>query len=449
MKGQTTLSYSGVATYDYYGTTSKVGVIAKNTIVTSSPGTNHIGIIGIGSNGLNYNYGVVGTTQATTLGNPGTPFYYVGVMGDNASNNLNFNLGYTIGGSFRAKNAGASSNIIGVFTQAMGSNNSSFTYGVDASANNTSNLTPNTTIAIRGITNSGQSTITNAYKDVANPGGYFSSNDGQGIYATTTDAFRIVGSVKYSRAITGYSNISNVWENIGVLGIAEGTGNFKMGVYGVADGSAAIGLSSGIWGSDRIDASNTYAGYFDGKVGTTGKMGVGVNSISTNEQMEVNGRVRIRRNAFASGLWFNNSANTTGNSDGAFVGLSNETAGSETVGFYLGGNFKFLVDRSGNTTMNGGLSVGGGQTINKIIKTSISTNAGLIGTNSFSTQTYTITGVAVGDNVVVNVDGLPTNYIIASTRVSANDTVEVKYYNNGAATTGFPPLITMYVTAFK
>ena len=252
----------------------------------------------------------------------------------------------------------------------------------------------------------------------------------------------------FLKPFTGYSNATNAFDNFGVVGYAEGTGSFKAGMYGVVDGTAASLVSSGIIGQDNIGVANSYAGYFSGKVWVDGKVGIGTSTISTNEQMEVNGRVRIRRNAFASGLWFNNSVNGTSISDGAFVGLSNETAGSETVGFWVGGNFKFLVDRSGNTTMNGGLSVGGGQTINKIIKTSIASNLPAYAATSFLTQTFTVTGVAVGDNIVVNLDGLPANFIIASSRVSANDTIEVKFYNFGGAN-GFPTAVTIYVTAFK
>lgn len=177
------------------------------------------------------------------------------------------------------------------------------------------------------------------------------------------------------------------------------------------------------------------------------KIGVGVRTVNSTEQIEVNGRIRIRRNAFASGLWFNNNMNGTGISDGAFLGLSNETPGSETVEFWVGGNFKFLVDRLGNTTINGGVSIGGGQSINKIIKTSISANVNGYAASSFFTQNFSVTGVSVGDNIVVNMDGL-SNLIIASTRASANDTVEIKFYNPGGAD-GFATAVMMYVTAFK
>ncbi|WP_435355161.1 C1q-like domain-containing protein [Emticicia sp. SJ17W-69] len=83
-----------------------------------------------------------------------------------------------------------------------------------------------------------------------------------------------------------------------------------------------------------------------------GKIGIGTTTVSANEIMEINGRIRLRRGAFASGFWLNNSANGTALTDGAFIGLNNETAGSETAGFWLNGAFRWYVDRNGGTTQN-------------------------------------------------------------------------------------------------
>lgn len=83
-----------------------------------------------------------------------------------------------------------------------------------------------------------------------------------------------------------------------------------------------------------------------------GKVGVGINSVAANERMEVNGRLRLRKDIFTSGLWLNNAVNGTAITDGAFMGLSNDVAGSEKVGFWLNGNYRWEVDRDGNTTQN-------------------------------------------------------------------------------------------------
>jgi hypothetical protein len=261
LKAQTTFNYSGNNNYDYFGTSSKI-----SDIVASSPAAYHVGLLGLASNALNYNFGVIGTTLPKTLGNPGTPFFYVGVMGDNRSNFLNFNNGYTYGGLFTAKNFGTNSNVIGINANGEGSNNSTSTYGVDAKATNLSSTIGNTTIGVRGVTLSGTSTVSNYLSGIANPGGYFSSNDGQGIYATTSNGFTLSGFGKVSQAVTGYSNIASAYINAGVVGYSEGTGSFKMGVIGYLGGTAGTSSSYAIYGQDNINASNTYAGYFLGKV---------------------------------------------------------------------------------------------------------------------------------------------------------------------------------------
>jgi hypothetical protein len=275
LKAQTTFNYSGNNNYDYFGSSSKISVIAQNNIVISSPATNHVGLLGLASNALSNNYGVIGTTLPKTLGNPGTPFFYVGVMGDNVSNSLNFNNGYTFGGIFKAKNIGLTSNVIGVNAQATGSNNSTITHGIEALATNPMSTIGNTTIAVRGITSSGTSTVGSYLSGLANPGGYFSSNDGQGIYATTSDGFTLSGFGKVSQAVTGYSNIASAYLNSGVVGYSDGTGSYKAGVIGYIGGTAATVVSYAIFGQDNINASNTYAGYFLGKVFASGSLNVG------------------------------------------------------------------------------------------------------------------------------------------------------------------------------
>jgi hypothetical protein len=83
-----------------------------------------------------------------------------------------------------------------------------------------------------------------------------------------------------------------------------------------------------------------------------GKVGIGTSTIATNERMEINGRLRLKKDTFTAGLWLNNAANGTALSDGAFMGLSNDAAGSEKVGFWLNGAYRWEVDRAGNTNQN-------------------------------------------------------------------------------------------------
>lgn len=290
IQAQTTLSYSGTGISNINGSPTKTGVIAQN-FTTVAPGTNlHAGLVGNTSNG-GLNIGVLGTTTKNTIG---TATKYIGVFGDNSFNSLNVAGTETYGGYFASKNTGASSIIYGTKSEAGGSNNSSLTIGVEATAINNSSTTASATIAIRGNTTSGQSTVANIYRDMANPGGFFSSNDGQGIYATTSGTYKS-GNATISQAVTGYSNVTNAFNNVGVVGFAEGSGGFKTGVYGAADGSAATLLSSGITGEDKINSTTSYAGYFIGRVWVDGGLrstslsGTGIRNVSA----DANGNLTV------------------------------------------------------------------------------------------------------------------------------------------------------------
>ena len=264
-QAQTTLTYSNTAVYSYFGFPAKIGGIGQN-IITTGAVSDHHGLMGIATNSSVENIGVVGTTRQSTVG---SAYSYAGVYGDSYNNNLNVAARYVYGSVFRSRNSGANSTVNGVYSSAEGSNTTSQVIGVESTATNTSNTAVGSTIAVRGITYSGSSNTSNYLKDLANPGGYFSSNDGQGIYATTLGTFNWTGN-KVSQAITGYSNQTGAYLNAGVVGYAEGTGIFKYGVYGYLKGTAGSSASAAIYGDDAINASNTYAGQFYGKVQVNG-----------------------------------------------------------------------------------------------------------------------------------------------------------------------------------
>jgi hypothetical protein len=290
IQAQTSLIYSGTNVLNINSSPTKAGAIAQNFTTTGAGFNLHAGLVGNASNG-GVNVGLYGTTVKNTAGNATK---YIGVFGDNSFNSLSVGSTETYGGYFAAKNSGATSAIYGTKSEANGSNNTSLTLGIESIATNSSNTNPNAAIGIRGITISGQSTVATIYRDVANPGGYFSSNDGQGIYATTSGTYKS-GTSTVSQAVTGYSNITNAFNNVGVVGFAEGTGAFKIGVYGAADGTAAGLLSSGITGEDKVNSTNSYAGYFIGRVWVDGGLrstslsGTGLRNVSA----DANGNLTV------------------------------------------------------------------------------------------------------------------------------------------------------------
>jgi hypothetical protein len=284
VNAQTTFNYSGTSTNSFIGGFAKVGAIGRNSITSNS--TNfHIGLVGTSNNATVGNVGVLGTTSQNTITSNSN---YYAVFGDNYNNNIVANNQGVTEGYFSALNSGTNSFSSGVSASAFGSNNSTTTYGVSAIASNNSNTTPNRTIAVKGETFSGNTTTSNYLYAPTNPGGYFTGNDGQGLYATTTDGYNLSSFGKVSQAVTGYSNRTSAYVNVGVVGYAEGTGSFKMGVYGYLNGIAGTSVSSAIYGQDNISASNTYAGYFIGKV-------------SMNSSLYVGGTAQVAGTLFASG----------------------------------------------------------------------------------------------------------------------------------------------------
>jgi hypothetical protein len=269
---QTTLKYSGNSITNYFGFNYKIAGISDTDVKTSSEQIGiHIGHWGKATNALGLNVGLYGTTSQNTIGNA---YSYIGVYGNNITNALNEANASVYGGYFSARNFGTNVLTTGIYTNGMGTNNTSTVIGLDAEAFNPSNTTANKTIAVRGITISGNTT-TNVYlKNVSNPGGYFSSNDGQGVYGTTTDGYNDSFLGKMSQGVTGYSNVTGAYLNAGVVGIAEGTGSFKYGIFGYLQGASTSYVSSAISGQDGIGGINTYAGFFMGKVYVSGSLQV-------------------------------------------------------------------------------------------------------------------------------------------------------------------------------
>ncbi len=91
-----------------------------------------------------------------------------------------------------------------------------------------------------------------------------------------------------------------------------------------------------------------------------GKVGFSTPTLSLNngEIVDINGRLRIRHTVISpstantAGVWFNNSANSTTFTDGAFHGMMNDNQ----TGIFIGGNWRFWVTSSGNATLLGTLT---------------------------------------------------------------------------------------------
>jgi hypothetical protein len=78
-----------------------------------------------------------------------------------------------------------------------------------------------------------------------------------------------------------------------------------------------------------------------------GKVGIGL--ISPNDILDINGRARIRHNINSAGIWMSNSTNSVSVADGAFYGMKTDTE----AGIWIGNNWRFWVNNSGNVTVGG------------------------------------------------------------------------------------------------
>ncbi len=173
------------------------------------------------------------------------------------------------------------------------------------------------------------------------------------------------------RAIFGYTN-----NGIGISGYSAsgGIGGLFSSVAGYAliteNGNVGIGTNTPVAKMD-IKGSDYFTHFYyganedtyirGGKAGSrvlindeAGQGSVGIGITSPNQYLDIKGRMRIYHSTFGTaGLWLNNASNTFGGSDGAFVGINCSAAGSETVGFFIGGQWGFDVDRTGNGRFGG------------------------------------------------------------------------------------------------
>ena len=301
IQAQTTFNYTspGMTTYGVFSTTARFSVLADiNSSFEASPATQNVGVLGRATNSSINNYGVMGTTIKNTVADPTS---YCAIYGDNVSNQL-FTNSTVYGGYFDAYNTG-NGPVIGVGIKAsrfsfptnvgaiIGADVNTIAYrsaptkGINILASNPSTTLSGTTLLpigrVIGINSetavNTHPILPNIYTDVSNTAGYYKSNSGQGLYATVNSGYYFASATtgpKIAQAITGYSNVGSISENIGVIGIAEGTGVHKYGVYGRLVGTASSGVSAAIYGNDVINTANTYAGYFEGKVNIVGDVTV-------------------------------------------------------------------------------------------------------------------------------------------------------------------------------
>jgi len=91
----------------------------------------------------------------------------------------------------------------------------------------------------------------------------------------------------------------------------------------------------------------------------------------------------------------------------------------------------------------------GGSVITTVIKLTVSKDIGSVSAETSSTQTFVVAGASTGATVHISpASALPNGLVIAYARVSALNTVEVKFMNTTAGTLN-PALMDYYITVIE
>ncbi|NIJ53763.1 tail fiber domain-containing protein [Dyadobacter arcticus] len=172
-----------------------------------------------------------------------------------------------------------------------------------------------------------------------------------------------IGKIGFSSAAFGQNTLAS-----GVASFATGVESEAIGNSAVAMGEkviskASYSMSIGSYNDteDQPSLSNLQSTdrVFQIGIGTfgarsnaltmlrNGNLGLGKSVLVPQFVLDVGGRIRIRRNNESAGLWLNNSQQEAK----TFIGMKVDNE----VGFYLGDDWKFLVNATGEGRLNGSL----------------------------------------------------------------------------------------------
>lgn len=317
-------------------------------------------------------------------------------------------------------------------------------FAIRAAATNTSGFNNGAIYATNSSTNGNGLAIQGSH-----------AGGGVGIYGSSISGIGLNGYSSTGIGINGEGGLN------GIKGKA--TASFGKGIFGEATG----GTSMGVRGEANANYGIGVSGYSSGAVGTIGVSGfstngtgvearsfngIGINVSSTNSHalittggnvgigvtdpttiLDVKSRVRIRNSAETAGVYFDGTTNTYK----GFVGLETDNL----TGFY-GFNGAGWAAKMNNTTgewmANGGLSVGGGTKIDKIMRFATTHNPPSISAHSGHAVLFGIPGANVGDQVIVTANADYGPIIIGSAYVSSANNVFVQFINTAGAAFDLP-----------
>lgn len=244
----------------------------------------------------------------------------------------------------------------------------------------------------RGVFGEKTGTTGSAVHGVGGLHGVYGQSEGYGVYGVSN--YLDPNQYKYA-GVYGESNATNEYGS-GVNGTHWGNGpgvngysptgvggrfNSDGGGYALITQTGNVGIGTATPAAKMDIKGSTYLSHFyydtnedtyirGGKAGSrvlindaTGQGSVGIGIANPNQYVDVKGRMRIYNSTFGTaGIWMNNAVNGLGNGDGAFIGINCSAAASETVGFFVGGQWRFDVDRAGNGRFGGTVTTTAGFT---------------------------------------------------------------------------------------
>lgn len=326
-------------------------------------------------------------------------------------------IGNEFGGFFDARGTATGALKIGIQAKSSGTTTVANRYGVEAISNGPASLL---SYGVNGFAENSANGQTY--------GGYFKaqgSGTGSkwGIYATAAGsgnlyAAALIGKVGINTEIP--SDALTVYTLTGNTGIVHTDGTVQVSTY--------IGAGAGWLGTKSNHPLYFYTndGQDQMRLLQNGNFGIGINPT---EKLHISGNIKASGNLIATGTTVNNLT----------VSTSSTFSGSTTFNNTVSGND---ANFSGNVNVGGVLSpdvlnIGGlGSAITKIKRTTL-TGQQIFGVvnNTCDLNYYSVPGVAVGDNVILNIDSPFSTLTVANVRVNAADQVEVKFCNIGNSNT--------------
>jgi hypothetical protein len=275
----------------------------------------------------------------------------------------------------------------------------------------------------------------------------------------------------YSVAL-GFDNLASGQSSVafGQQSTASGSYSFAMGNSSDASGDNSVAMGS----SSTASASNAVA--LGGNNASTGgsSIALGLNNTASATGSSTIGGSNNSSGSYSSSIGYSNTAQSfgevaTGTFNTSYTPVGTTTFNSADRIFVVGNGLSnaarsnaLTILKNGNTAIgninptallhvNGTAIIGTtGTTITNVIKATAGTTSVSIAANTTTVQTYTVANAATGSSVMVSpATAINAGLVIAYSRVSAANTIEVAYRNTTASAISLTAGINLFITVIQ